>query len=514
LDPVDRERHFETGRLRQGLRRRAVLGGVTTALGHACRVALMVGSTVILARLLRPADFGLVAMVTSITGFSNMFLDFGLSAATIQRETIRNDQVSTLYWINQSISVLIALVIAGLAPLIAWFYAEPRLLAIALVLAAASLFAGLSVQHVAILRRQMRFGALVGLDLGATAGGVGVGVLLALAGAGYWSLVAQQVVPVAVRTCLIWAVTGWRPGPRAPLSEVRSMLHFGGNVTAARMINTLTRNLDKILIGRLWSAQLLGYYSKASNAVVVPFQQAGQALSGVAVPTLARLQDDPVRYRLYFRTAVTLIAAAGLPVVVFLAVDAPLLVPLVLGGQWSGTVPFVRVLAPIAVLEMATTATRWVFLSLGQGAKLLRWRLFEWGMKVLGLAIGVAWGAVGLAGGLAATSTLLIVPAFLYCCRDAPPAPADVLRGAWRPALAAAAGGAMVLALRHLGLPSWPAPAIIALDAAAFVAAYLGAWAVLPGGRAALLELFRLVRELEPLRRGRGPGQKLKRTPP
>ena len=137
------------------------------------------------------------------------------------------------------------------------------------------------------------------------------------------------------------------------------MLFFGSHVTVARMLNTLTCNLDKILIGRLWSAQLLGFYSRASNAIVVPFQQAGQALGGVAVPTLSRLQNDPARYRVYFRTAVTLMAALGLPVIVFLSVDAKVLVPLVLGDQWYGTIPFVTVLAPVAVLEMVTTATRW-----------------------------------------------------------------------------------------------------------------------------------------------------------
>ena len=217
MGPVDHQRHFDTELLRRGLRQRALFGGVATAGGHAGRVALMVGATLVLSRLLRPADFGLVAMVTSITGFSNMFLDFGLSTATIQREDVRHDQVTTMFWINLAISLFIGLVIAALAPAIVWFYGEPRLLGITLALAAAALLAGLSVQHQAILRRQMRYGALVGRDLAATACGAGVAVLLAWRGAGYWSLVAQQVVLVAVRTALVWVASRWRPGPLAPL---------------------------------------------------------------------------------------------------------------------------------------------------------------------------------------------------------------------------------------------------------------------------------------------------------
>jgi O-antigen/teichoic acid export membrane protein len=441
-----------------------------------------------------------------------MFLDFGLSTATIQREDVRHDQVTTMFWINVAISLLIGVAIAALAPVIVWFYGEPRLLGITLAIAAATLLGGLSVQHQAILRRQMRFGALVGRDVAGTACGAITAILLAWRGAGYWALVAQQVVPVGVRTALVWLASRWRPGPLAPFAEVRSMLFFGIHVTGARMVNTLTRNLDKILIGRLWSAQLLGYYSKASNGTVVPFQQAGQALAGVAVPTLSRLQDDPVRYRVYFGTAVTLVAAAGLPIIVFMSVDAPLLVPLLLGDQWFETVPFVRVLAPVAVLEMVTTISRWVMTSRGLGTRLLRWRVFESVVKVLGLAVGVAWGATGLAAGLAVTSAVLIWPALHYGLLETPIQPADVSRAAWRPALAAVMAGAVVLALRGIAPVDWTVLANLAAHASAFVAVYLGVWAILPRGRATLLELLRLAREFR-LERA-GSRQRLRRTPP
>jgi hypothetical protein len=351
-----------------------------------------------------------------------------------------------MFWINVAISLFIGMAIAALSPAIVWFYDEPRLLGITLAVAGASLLAGLSVQQQAILRRQMRFGALVGRDVAGTACGAITAVFLAWCGAGYWALVAQQVVPVGVRSALVWVASRWRPGPLAPFAEVRSMLYFGGHVTGARLVNTLARNLDKILIGRLWSAQLLGYYSKASNGMVVPFQQAGQALAGVAV------------------------------------------------------------------LEMVTTMSRWVMTSLGLGTRLLRWRLFESVVKVLGLAIGVFWGAAGLAAGLAATSTVLILPALYYGLRETPVEPVEVSRAAWRPALAAALGAAVVLAMRPLVPGEWPVLAVLAVDASAFVAVYLGVWAILPRGRETLLELLHLAREFRWERRGSD--QKRRRTPP
>jgi O-antigen/teichoic acid export membrane protein len=484
--------------VRQDLKRLSVRGGVAAVSGHAGKVVLTVASTMVLARLLRPHDFGLVAMVTAVTGFSTMFRDFGLSAATIQREDVRHDHVSTLFWVNLGISAFLAAAIAGLAPAIAWFYGEPLLVGITLALASASLFDGLGIQHNAIFRRQMRFGALAVIELASVATGTVIAVSCAWLGAGYWSLVALQLVMVGTRTVLLWWVSDWRPGTAGSLSEVRPMLAFGTHLTASRMVNFATRSLDKILVGKIWSARLLGFYSKASNGMVLPFQQGGHALSRVAVPTLSRLQNDPPRYRSYFMTALLLVATVGLPAVAFLAVDAEVLVRVVLGGQWIDTVPFVRILAPVAVLEMVNMTTRWVFVSLGQGSRLLRWRLFESLLKVVGLAIGIRWGPVGLAAGLAVVSTALIVPGVVYCCRRSSLTVADFATPSWRPLLAAAAGGAGVLCLRALGVEGWNPLATLALDAPVFVAASVGMWLILPRGRATLMELLRLANELRP----------------
>jgi len=468
--------------------------------GHAGKIMLAVGSTMVLARLLRPHDFGLVAMVTAITGFSTMFRDFGLSAATIQREDVRHDQVSTLFWINLGISAFLALAIAGMAPAIAWFYGEPLLVGIALALASASLFDGLAIQHNAILRRQMRFGTLALIELASSASGTIVAVSCAWLGAGYWSLVALLLVTLGSRTALMWWASDWRPGAAGPLSEVRSMLAFGSHLTASRMANYATRSVDKILVGKFWSAQLLGFYSKASNGIVLPFQQAGHTLSRVAVPTLSRLQNDPPRYRSYLMTALLLVATAGLPGVAFLAVDAGVLVRVVLGDQWLETVPFLQVLAPVAILEMVNMTTRWVFISLGQTSRLLRWRLFESLVKILGLAIGIRWGPMGLAAGLAVVSTALIVPGVVYCSRRSPLTVADFAKPAWMPFLAATAGVASVLGFRAFGGMAASPLATLALDVPVFMAASLGVWVVLPRGRATLVELLRLANELRPSR--------------
>jgi len=496
--PAHYDRLFRTDGLRKDLKRLTVRGGTVAVANHAAKVVLLVGSTVILARLLRPEDFGIVAMVTAITGFSNTFRDFGLSSATIQREDVRHDQVSRLFWVNFGISVLLAVIIAAAAPAIAWFYGQPLLVGVTLALATSSLLDGLAIQHGAMIRRQMRFGALAALDLTATAVGAAVALGLAWFGAGYWALVAQQLVSLATRTALMWLVSGWRPGASAPLSEVRSMLTFGGHLTGARLVNYCARNLDKVMIGKFWSAEQLGFYSKALNAIVQPFQQATQMLGRVAIPTLSRLQDDPSRYRTYFTTAVLMVAAAGLPAVAFLAVDAESLVRLLLGKQWLQTVPFLRILIPAAILEMVTMATRWIFISLGQTIKLLRWRLLESAVKTVALAAGVRSGPMGIAVAVGASSAVLIVPAVLYGIRGSPLRVRDFAATVWRPLVAALSGAAGLTVLHSLRPSAWSPAAALAVDAPAFVAVYLGVWWLLPGGRAALLGLVRLATELRP----------------
>ena len=264
--------HFGTNDLRGNLRQRSMRAGVASIASQVASNGVNLVATVVLARLLTPADFGLIAMVTVITGCTIMLRDLGLSSATIQREDVNHAQVSTLLWVNTAAGALLTLLIMGLAPAIAWFYGRPELVGVAFTLAVLSLLDGLAVQH-----------QLAGIDLAAQVIGIVVAILMALDGAGYWALVAMQIVTTAMRTALSWAVSGWRPSIVLQISEVRSMLAFGSQLTGARMLNYVARNVDKLLIGRIWSAQDLGIYSKAFAGSVAPFQKVVHSLSRVAV---------------------------------------------------------------------------------------------------------------------------------------------------------------------------------------------------------------------------------------
>jgi uncharacterized membrane protein len=158
--------------LKADLRGRSVRGGILTVIGQGVGFILQIISTVVLARLLTPADYGLVAMVAAVSGLVQIFADAGLSQATIQRPEVNHRQVSTLFWINVGFSFLLMVVLSALAPALAWFYGEPRVALITLVVAGTFLFGGLTVQHDALLRRQMRFFSLTVRDIAASVVGV------------------------------------------------------------------------------------------------------------------------------------------------------------------------------------------------------------------------------------------------------------------------------------------------------------------------------------------------------
>src|SRR5438477_2435341 len=205
------ERHLGTDHLLANLKGHTISGGAVTMLAQGMKFFLTLLSTMVLARLLTPRDFGLVAMVTTVTSFLRVFKDAGLSIATVQRERITHAQVSNLFYINVGVSLLSTLIVAASAPIIARFYHNPRLIGITLLLSTTFLISGSTIQHQALLKRQMRFKALALIEVGSMAVGVLVGVLMAFLGYRYWSLVGSSLAMEITALLLTWSASRWRP---------------------------------------------------------------------------------------------------------------------------------------------------------------------------------------------------------------------------------------------------------------------------------------------------------------
>ena len=483
------DRFLRTDHLAADLAGRSVRGGAVTMTAQALGLVLHLSATVILARLLTPGDYGLVAMVTAVTGFAALFQDAGLSAATVQRAEVTHAQVSTLFWVNVAVSVVLGSVVAALAPAVAWFYGEPRLTAVTAIAGATFLFGGLAVQHAALLRRQMRFAALAGVQLGAQAVGLVVGLAAAWAGAGYWALVALSAASAAANATLVWLACGWRPGRPARADGVGGLLRFGGHLTGFNTANYVASNAANVLIGRWWGAGPLGLYSRAYALLVLPLRQVNGPFAAVMVPALSRLADDPVRReRAYLRSAGA-VALATMPPAAGMAVAAPDVIAAALGPDWGGVVPIFRWLTLYAFVQPVCNTFGWLFLASGRTREMSRWGLAAACAVAAGSAAATPFGPAAVAAAYAAVGLASAPVLVAYLWRLGLLDPRRLPAALAPPAAVAAACGAAAWGVAAV-LPPEAAPlARLTAEAAAGLAAAVAAAFALPPTRRQLRDL-------------------------
>jgi len=502
----DPDRYFRTDHIEADLKSRSVRSGVVTMTTQIAKFILNLGSTAVLARMLSPADYGLVAMVTTITSFVGNFKDLGLSQATVQRSEINHSQVSTLFWINVGFGSAIMVVVMILSPLIAMFYGDGRLTALAVLLSTGFFVGGLSVQHQSLLKRQMRFGDIAKIDLVSSIIGIGSGIVAALILPNeyeYWALAIMQVTVGIVTAVGSWLACGWRPGWFVRGAGVRSMLAFGGYLAGFNAINYFTRNADYILIGKFWGAIPLGLYTKAYNLLLLPITQINTPIGAVALPALCRLQDNPERYRSFYRMGLRLAVSLGMPVVAFLLVTADEVILLLLGEKWLSAVPIFQQLAIPSFLGTFNMATGWVYTSLGRTDRQFQVNVIISAITVASFAIGVRWGALGVATAFSCSVLITRIPSIIHCYRGTPLQLQDLWDAIGRPAMAAIAAG-FVLAVVDRQLP--PVTGEIPLifvglrlvgEAALYTLFYGGFWLAPPNGKQAISEMWQIRKTLK-----------------
>lgn len=408
------ERHFAADHLQANLKSRTVSSGFITAASQGIQFVLTVVSTMVLARLLTPRDFGLLAMVWTIIGFLRVFKDAGLSAATVQREGITHTQVSNLFWVNVAVGSFASVLVAVSAPIIAWFYREPRLVGITLALSSTFLLAGLAVQHMALLNRQMRFKTIAFIQVGSVLTGILVGVGMALLNFGYWSLVGLNLVTNLIALLLTWFASSWRPQPFKRHSGTRSLLHFGANLTAGSFFYSLSHSLDGLLIGRFCGAVPLGLYSRASGLLARPMEQLMAPIEAVFIPSFSRLQTQPDRYRqnfirLYEGIALVSFFFTGM----FFALAHPLTL-VVLGRKWEHAAIIFSALSFAALMTPLTACASWLFTTQGRGKESFRSSIITSTMTAASFVAGLPFGPAGVAITYSASCLLIQIPIYYW----------------------------------------------------------------------------------------------------
>lgn len=489
------ESYLVTDDVAADIERRTVRGGALTVVYQVGKQAVSIAETAILSRLITPADSGLINMVVIVTGFISLFNDLGLSAATIQRDRLTQAQVSALFWINVAMGVLLGIATALTAPLLAWFYAEPRLLPVTAAVAFGFVFGGLTVQHRALLKRRMRFDILVKIDIVMTV--VGTAVTIGVAALlppelRYWALVLGMLVQGPVEIVGLWLACRWRPGRPAWAGDMRSMLAFGGNLTGYRIFNYFARNIDNLLIGKLYGPASLGLYAKAYGLLLLPMRRVSQPFTTVAMPALSRLNDNPARYREFYLQMSAMICLLTMPLIAFMIGAADWIIGVVLAPEWAGVALLFALLGISGLIEPFSTTTGWLFVSQGRTREQLHWGFVNTGLMVGAIVLGMAWGPEGVAAAYGVTGLLVRTPLLFWVVgRRGPVRVRDLYRGTAPFALVAAA---ILLALGAYRLWAAGPNNLVNLVAAAAIAVVVGlvSLAALPDGRRVLRSLKQL----------------------
>lgn len=392
------------------LKRKSVVGGIAAVTGQGAKFVVQTATTMVLARLLSPEDFGLQGMVVVVIGFLGLFRDAGLGMATVQRVEVTHEQTSTLFWINVAVGAMLAAVCAALAPALVAFYHEPRLYWVAVVSGATFIFNGLAAQHGALLQRGMRFVTQAKIELLSLTVGAGTGVVMALLGCRYWSLVGMAIANSIVAAAALLLAVRWLPGLPRRRSGIRSMLHFGGLATCNSFVVFLAWNAEKLLLGRFWGADALGLYGRAYQLVTLPVQQLNTAVTGVAFPALSRIQHDAERLARSFLRGYSLLISSTVPITITCALFAEEIVRIVLGQKWIEAAPIFRLLAPVALVFAVANPLSWLVMSTGRAGKALSISAATTPLVIIGIVLGLSHGPTGVALGYSSALMLLLIP--------------------------------------------------------------------------------------------------------
>ena len=351
----------------------------------------------ILARLLAPNDFGLVALANVFLAFMWLFLEQGFSQAIIQRQELEPEHLNTAFWINLAVGVAIAAIGVAVAGPVANAFGEPALTPILRCFSGLLVFSALGqVQH-SILERQFEYKALATRQLiGTFTGGV-VGISLALLGFGVWSLVMQQAVNSVVGTITLWVCSDWRPGLKVSARHFHDLFGVGMHIMGFSYLSFFNTRANDFLVGYFLSPTELGYYSVAYKVLNSMTQLLVSTSRDVALPTFSRLQDDPDRFRRAFYSATQLTSAIAMPTFLGMAVLAPELVRVLFGEQWLPSVPLMQVLALMGMLRAITFFKGSVFVAMGKPAWWLRLSALNAVLNLLGFAISYRWGIFAVA---------------------------------------------------------------------------------------------------------------------
>jgi len=423
------ENYFELNT--DGIKKKAVKAAGINFVTHFLNFIFHTASVIILARLLTPTDFGLVAMVTA---FSLLPMNFGWNGFPeyiLQKQSISNREINAIFWVQVYIASFLSLCFVLFGFYLIDFYAESALSGIAAALALTFILVPLSTTHRTLLRREMKFTSIAVGDLIARILSIICAIAAAILGMAYWAIVIRQLVEPILMMFIAWFLCPWRPGMPTNLSSALPGFKFAIKVYLNFTIDYLTKSIDKIFLGKFHGPDMLGNYDRAYHLSSMPGGQILIPLRNVALATLSRLRDDKVRFHLYYTKALSLVTLLGTIAAVVLMLTAQDLVPLLLGPEWNETGLIVMAFSPGIAAMLIDGTIPWLHLSLGTPGRWVRWNIFASIITIVSFIIVAPYGAVAMAAAFSSAKFLLVLPGLWYAGRPIEFRITALLRSIW-----------------------------------------------------------------------------------
>jgi O-antigen/teichoic acid export membrane protein len=441
----------------------------------------------ILARVVAPADFGLISLALVFVAFVQMFVVQGFADAVVQREDLEPDHCTTAFWTNVAIAVIFFAAILGCADWIAAIFHEPKLALVLRSLAVLPIGTALISIHRAVFRRRLDFSTFAKRAvIGVGAGGI-VGVALALNGFGVWSLVFQQLTNAAASVVVFWWGSDWRPSWRFSPRCFREMAHFSGSVMGSNLVTFIGKKADVSLIGYFFTTEQLGYYYLVQRLLLTMGLVTQSTVQSIVMPVLSRVQNDRPRFREIFTRSVELLNAVWLPLALGLGAVASLAVPIVFGEQWLPSVPLLEIMALCGFTDAYYSNSAPALAAAGRPQAYLKLSVLQALIVVALLLPGTQFGLVGVVVAEVVVAVVIIPFHLIVLKREAGIEGLALFRRSAPSTAAAIVMAATVLLLRApiaAALPPW----------GALVATVLLGVVVYAAGLAALA--WRLVRQM------------------
>jgi teichuronic acid exporter len=372
------------------------------------------GIGVMLARLLLPEQFGLIGMLGIFIAVAQAFLDSGFGSALIQKQDADQVDMCSIFYFNIVVGVLVAGVLCAASPWIAAFYDEPLLMPLTCVLSVDIVINSFSLVQTMLMTKHIDFKtqAKIGTVSVLISGLVGVG--MAVAGYGVWSLAFQAVTATVCRTSLLWVFNSWRPSLIFSMSALRGMFGFGSRMLASGLLNTFFDNVYLLVIGKLYSATELGYYTRASSIQQLPSQGLYGIVNRVAFPVFSAVQDDPERFKRGLKHAFQMLVLLNFPMMVGLALVARPMVLIVLTDKWAPCIHFLQLLCALGMMYPLHAINVNVLMALGRSDLFFRIEVLKKVLIALGLVVTCSWGIEAMIWGQIVVGVVSYLPNSYY----------------------------------------------------------------------------------------------------